>query len=316
MNEKPLVFENLTKLFQKTVALDDLNEKIPKGIVGFIGPNGAGKTTTIKILMGLLRPTSGTAYIFGRDILREGIEIRKVVGYLPERNALFLNKTACSFLGYLSRIYGLSKTELNLRIKEVLEIVGIEKQWWNKKLKKFSSGMRQRVSLARAILNPNIKLVILDEPTINLDPLGRNFFLNLIKKLNKEEKIDFFISSHVLSELEQVSKHVVIINRGKIITSKPITELRHFIKKNVFKIKTSDNTKVLAELNQQKEFDFQVVENKSFLKIQTEDSLKLKSVIPQIVVKNKLVLDVFEEVEMDLEEIFLQSINKKEDVTH
>ncbi|MHA1315205.1 MAG: ABC transporter ATP-binding protein [Candidatus Helarchaeota archaeon] len=312
MSKNIIEFENLTKYYKKTLALDGLNEKIPKGITGFIGPNGAGKTTTIKILMGLVRPTNGTIYVFGQDILKRGIEIRKKIGYLPERNALLLNQTAFSFLGYLSKIYGFSNMSLKERIIEVLEIVGIEKEWWHQKLRKYSSGMRQRVGLARAILNPNVKLVILDEPTVNLDPIGRNFFIKLIKQLNSKENINFFISSHILSELEQVSENIVIINKGKIIALKTLNELKkHIIATPTFKIKTSNNAKILTELKREGKINYEVIENETYLKIKTDNSEGLKKLVTQIVVRNDIVLDEFEEIKMDLEEIFLSSIRNK-----
>src|SRR5215218_9845516 len=220
---------------QKT--LDDINLVVEKGsIYGFLGPNGAGKTTTLRLLLGLLKNQSGTIQIFGADFSKNRMGILKRCGSLIEQPSLYGHLTATENLEVYRQVYGVSKG----RVAEVLTIVGLA-DTGKKVVKKFSLGMKQRLSVALALL-PNLELLILDEPSNGLDPAGIIELRELIKKLNKEQGMTIVISSHLLAEVEKMVSHVGIIFKGKMIFQGPLSELHSFQQKGsrVF-IKTSDN---------------------------------------------------------------------------
>lgn len=213
--------EGLTKSFGKEKAVVGLDMRIPKGeIYGFLGPNGAGKTTTIRMLLGLMKPTSGGIHIFQKDLKRERIDILKKVGSLVENPSYYPHLTAYENLEALRKILGVSKS----RIEEVLEVVRLS-DVANKKVKGFSLGMKQRLGIASALLNKP-ELLILDEPTNGLDPSGIIEIRNLIKKLPSEYGMTILISSHLLSEIDQMATTVGIITKGKMIFQDSIGAMR------------------------------------------------------------------------------------------
>lgn len=213
------------------MALDHLNLTVNQGeVFGFLGPNGAGKTTTILLLMGLSMPTSGTANVLGYDIIRESKEIRRSVGLLPEFAGYYEDLSAQKNLEYIGLLNDLSKTESEKRAKELLETVGL-KDWGGTPVEKFSRGMKQRLGIAQALVK-RPKLLILDEPTIGLDPLGTREIRELILKLNKEQGLTIFVSSHLLHEIQMTCTHVGIINHGRLIVSDELGNLTELLAEN------------------------------------------------------------------------------------
>ena len=220
-----------SKRFGGLVALQQLNLTIHKGaIFGLIGPNGAGKTTTIILLMGLSVPTSGTATVLGYDIVRESKELRKSVGLLPEFGGFYEDLTAEKNLEYIGSLNDLSKTESEERAKSLLAEVGLT-DWRNEKVEKYSRGMKQRLGIASTLLKKP-KLVIFDEPTIGLDPAGTKEVRDLILKLNKEQGLTVFLSSHLLHEIQLTCSNVGIINHGKLIVKDSIQNLTKTLTEN------------------------------------------------------------------------------------
>jgi len=204
--------QNLSKYFGKEQAVSNINLQIRKGeIYGFLGPNGAGKTTTIRMLLGLMKPSSGTIKIFQKDIAKDRIQILANVGSLVENPSYYPHLTAYENLEALRKILGVPKS----RIDEVLQIVRL-KEVANKKVKGFSLGMKQRLGIAAALLH-NPELLILDEPTNGLDPSGIIEIRNLIKRLPKEYGMTIIISSHLLSEIDQMATQVGIVSKGTLI---------------------------------------------------------------------------------------------------
>lgn len=227
--------ENLTKQFGKEKAVVDLNMKIPKGeIYGFLGPNGAGKTTTIRMLLGLMKPTSGCIRIFQQDLKKERIQVLKRVGALVENPSYYPHLTAYENLEAQRKILGAPKE----KIDEVLEIVRLQDAK-DKKVKGFSLGMKQRLGIAASLLN-DPDLLILDEPTNGLDPSGIIEVRNLIKRLPSEYGMTVLISSHLLTEIDQIATTVGIVSKGKLIFQDSIEAMRQFSKKKV-KIKVDEN---------------------------------------------------------------------------
>lgn len=227
---------NLSKRFGKEVAVEGLNMKIRKGeIYGFLGPNGAGKTTTIRMLLGLMNASSGTIQIFGKDLHKERINILKIVGSLVENPSYYPHLTAYENLEAIRKILGVPTS----RIHEVLEIVRLT-DVANKKVKGFSLGMKQRLGIAASLLN-SPELLILDEPTNGLDPSGIIEIRNLIKQLPAETGMTILISSHLLSEIDQMATTVGIVSKGKMIYQDSIEALRmHAQHKVLLKVSNSE----------------------------------------------------------------------------
>ena len=211
--------DNLTKEYQtgffrkKTVrALDGLSLEVTSGqIFGFLGGNGAGKTTTIKILLGLLFPTSGSAKILGRNIT--DVDMHRQIGYCPENPYFYDYLTARELMLYFGEIFGIDKALRSSRAKELLAKVGLESKAWARQLRKFSKGMLQRVGLAQSLIN-DPEIVFLDEPMSGLDPIGRREIRELIAEIRTQGKT-VFVSTHILSDIEALCDEVAILRRGK-----------------------------------------------------------------------------------------------------
>lgn len=215
--------QNLTKTFKGVNALQSLNLKVTRNsIFGFLGPNGAGKTTTIKLLLGLARPTNGTACIFGMDVISDSTEIRKRVGYLAQDPRYYENMTARETLRFTARFfYNGPKSAIEDRISTTLELVGLEDKA-DRSIKGFSGGERQRLGIAQAQINyPD--LLILDEPAAALDPMGRHDVLEVMERLRKHTTI--FYSTHILDDVQKVSDTVAILKKGQLVAQAPIETL-------------------------------------------------------------------------------------------
>ncbi|MEM4805373.1 MAG: ABC transporter ATP-binding protein [Thermofilaceae archaeon] len=227
MAEYVIETENLVKVYRdrggEVRALDGVSLRVPKGVLfGLFGPNGSGKTTLISILIGLQLPTSGTARVLGFDSVRESIEIRKRVGVLPENYGFYEHMTARENLEYLGKLDGIPRSELKQRINEVLELVGL-KNWANAKVKGFSRGMTQRLALAQVLLK-DPELLLLDEPTLGLDPQGAALFKRMMEEMVKQGKT-ILVSTHPLHELGYICTHAALIRAGKILAQESLEEL-------------------------------------------------------------------------------------------
>ncbi|MFP4143086.1 MAG: ATP-binding cassette domain-containing protein [Thermoplasmata archaeon] len=207
--------QDLTKIFSSddVTAVDNINFGVESGdVFGFLGPNGAGKTTTIKMLCGALDPTSGTAIVGGHDIEKEPLKMKEKIGVMPEEPGFYENMTGRQHLKFYAEFHNLEDPEKN--IQRSIEISGI-KEYVDRKVKGYSHGMRKRLALAQAIVHQP-QVLILDEPTGGLDPQGTHFFKNMVEKLNDDGKT-IFLSSHILSEVQEVCNRVGIIHEGKIL---------------------------------------------------------------------------------------------------
>ncbi|HET9908167.1 MAG TPA: ABC transporter ATP-binding protein, partial [Anaerolineales bacterium] len=215
--------QGLTKSYKGVNALQPLNLRVRQhSICGFLGPNGAGKSTTIKLLLGLARPTGGSAKVFGMDIVRDSTDIRKRVGYLAQDPRYYDHMTARETLRFTARFfYSGPEKRMEDRIDETLELVGLSDKA-DRSIKGFSGGERQRLGIAQAQINyPD--LLILDEPAASLDPMGRRDVLEVMERLRKHTTI--FYSTHILEDVQRVSDTVAILNHGRLIAQAPIAEL-------------------------------------------------------------------------------------------
>jgi len=215
--------QGLGKTYKRVEALKALNLRVPKNsIFGFLGPNGAGKTTAIKLLLGLIRPTAGSARIFGLDILQDSVAIRSRIGYLPQDPRFYEYMTAREVLDYTAHFFFKGPQEqIDQRVAETLDLVGLEDKA-DRPIKGFSGGEQQRLGIAQAQVNyPD--LLILDEPAASLDPMGRRDVLEVMDKLRKYTTI--FYCTHILDDVQRVSDTVAILNRGELVAYGSIAEL-------------------------------------------------------------------------------------------
>lgn len=215
--------QGLSKAYHEVQALKSLDLKVPKNsIFGFLGPNGAGKTTAIKLLLGLTRPTSGGGSIFGQDIVKDSVGIRKRIGYLAQDPRFYGHMTARETLRFKARFYYRGPAaEIEKRITVTLELVGLSDKA-DRPIKGFSGGERQRLGIAQAQINYPA-LLILDEPAAALDPMGRRDVLEVMERLQKYATI--FYSTHILDDVQRVSDSVAILNHGELVAQASIQDL-------------------------------------------------------------------------------------------
>jgi len=292
---------NLNFSFSNGVkTLQDVNLFVPEGSVyGFLGPNGAGKTTTLRLLLGLLKNQQGKLEIFGKEFSSHRIEILKRLGSLIEQPSLYLHLTAKENLDIYRLIYKVDKN----RINEVLKIVGLD-HTGKKKAKQFSLGMKQRLSIAIALLHQP-ELLILDEPTNGLDPNGIIETRELIKKLNKEHNTTVIVSSHILNEVERMASHVGIIHKGKMLFQGPLSELQQMkSRQTALEIETNDNA-IAAQLLQS--FSLKSLNGKLVLPFENKEQT---AAINKLLVKNGVDVYTLHSRQDDLEQLFLDITSK------
>ncbi|MGP3980677.1 ATP-binding cassette domain-containing protein [Streptomyces sp. KR80] len=209
--------ESLSKRFPKVTALDRLSVDITPGVTGLVGANGAGKSTLIKILLGLSPATEGRAAVLGLDVATEGGAIRERVGYMPEHDCLPPDVSATEFVVHMARMSGLPPAAARERTADTLRHVGLYEERY-RPIGGYSTGMKQRVKLAQALVH-DPQLVLLDEPTNGLDPVGRDEMLGLIRRIHTDFGISVLVTSHLLGELERTCDHVVVIDGGRLLRS-------------------------------------------------------------------------------------------------
>jgi ABC-2 type transport system ATP-binding protein len=205
------------------IALDQLTVAIQPGVTGLVGANGAGKSTLIKILLGLLEPTSGHAAVLGHDCDTSGLEIRTLTGYMPEHDCLPPDVSATEFVTHLGRMSGLPATAARERAADSLRHVGLYEERY-RLIGTYSTGMKQRVKLAQALVG-DPRLLLLDEPTNGLDPAGRTAMLELIARIGTEFGISIMVASHLLGEIEQICDHLVAIDAGRLLRADTISSV-------------------------------------------------------------------------------------------
>ena len=213
----------LTKRYSAVTALDSLSLEVEPGIVGLVGPNGAGKSTLIKILLGLVDATSGSAEVLGIDAAREGLRVRERVGYMPEHDCLPTDQSATNFVIHMARMSGIPPSHARERAAEVLRHVGLFEERY-RHIGGYSTGMKQRVKLAQALAH-DPQLLFLDEPTNGLDPQGRDEMLDLVRRTGNEFGISIVMSSHLLSEIERVCDGLIVIESGRLMRTGRISDL-------------------------------------------------------------------------------------------
>jgi len=327
--------ENLVKIYDKTsfkskvknillrrnrvervVALKNVSFKVRRGeIFGFLGPNGAGKTTTVKILTTILIPDEGYARVMGYDVVKESLEVRKNIGVLPEDSfrGFYRRLSPIDNLYFYASAYLLSNPME--RVKEVLKIVELEEDSWNKWFQRLSQGMKQKVALARALL-PDPPVLFLDEPTKGLDILFTKRFREMVRKHFGDRDRTIFLSTHDMKLVEETCDRVAIINKGKIVTIKSVDELKTLIPGNsnhIFTLKVNACSKNLFEdfvRNVKKMDDIDIVNKNRFVidfSVKTGDIDTANKVL-ELALKHRLKIVLFNRRGMDIEEIIAKII--------
>lgn len=226
-----LKFDRLTKQFSKKMAVDRMSVTLQTGVYGLLGANGSGKTTLMRMICGVLNPTSGDILLDGRSIDKLGENYRKLIGYLPQDFRYYPDFTAKEFMYYVAALKGINKKSAKLKTKELLELVGLS-DVANKKIRTFSGGMKQRLGIAQAVLN-DPKILVLDEPTVGLDPKERIRFRNLISNFSKDKIV--ILSTHIVSDIEYIADTILMIKGGQIIINSSSEGVTKEIEKKVWR---------------------------------------------------------------------------------
>lgn len=297
--------DELTKRYGRVEALRKVSFKVEKGVTGLIGPNGAGKSTLIKILLGLITANDGRAEVFGLDSWKERSKILERVGVLHEKPRFPSWVTAREYLEYVARLKSLEG--VSEEIETVSEICGLT-DFIDRRIRTFSAGMVQRLGLADALIG-RPELVILDEPTANLDPLGRFEVLTKIRRLSDEENINFLISTHILSELERVCEGVVILNQGLLLASGTFSELaaEYAISRYLVKVDKTEN--FLEGIGKKTVRNVEVKDEVIFVEV--EDYEGFIKEVNKLVKEDVIILEMLKPVSATLEDIFVEVIRSK-----
>ncbi|WNZ29197.1 MAG: ABC transporter ATP-binding protein [Candidatus Bathyarchaeota archaeon] len=301
-------FESVTKQFGSTQALRGLSFKIYPGINGLIGPNGAGKTTTIRLSLGLIKPDTGNADMFGLNCWKESLEIRRRIGILYEKSAFYDSLSGFDQLSLIAKLKGISNP--SIEIKRVLRLVELERDAQSRKTGGYSAGMRQRLGFAQALLGEP-ELVILDEPTSNLDPLGRTKLLNVIKDLSKNG-VSFLISSHILPELERVCDNFVLMNKGQKIREGTIEQMLGEKTSKTFVVNVQPADSLLKLLEREKYVETLSMNGVS-LYVTVNDVKYFKQRLPLLISQAHASLDEVKVLKEDLESVFKSVIEEDSD---
>lgn len=307
MSQPVINVSNLTKFYGDFKALDSVSFSVDKGwVYGYLGPNGAGKTTTIRTMLGLLKPNGGEVKIAGVNPSKDPVRALQKVGYAPELPTLQTFFSGEQLLDFMGKMFGLAAQARKERVKELINLVGL-KEWGDKKIGKYSKGMVQRLSVALALIN-DPAVLIMDEPTIGMDPEATAHFRNLFMKLSKEGKT-VFISSHLLDEVQRICTHVGMINKGKTVFDGPISAvLDAFTQKWVIEAEVKNITKKIISSLQQLDFVENVKTDENKLLIELKEKKDLRGEISSEIFKHKGVLLSLNLRKITLEDAYLQAL--------
>jgi ABC-type multidrug transport system ATPase subunit len=300
----------LTKKFGKLVAVDSLDVKVQKGVIhGFVGPNGAGKSTTIKLLVGAIRRTSGEGFIKGYPM--GSVDARRAIGYSPERPSFYKDWTAFDYLVHMAALSGIKTDEAETRSQDLLEWLELS-DFAKAKVGGFSAGMKQRLSIAQA-MSHKPELLVLDEPTANLDPDGRMSLLGKLKSLPREQGVTIFISSHILSELEFLIDSVTLINKGRTVAEDSVKVMKDEMALNRYVLNTSNNEAVMKILQGHASIQEMKLGNDGAIHISSPDMSQLQSAVMAAVTKTGSLLKYFGEEQVKLEDIYRSTMDQGKD---
>jgi ABC-2 type transport system ATP-binding protein len=306
-NDAVIEVSNLTKKFGDFTAVDHISFDVKKSeIFGLLGPNGAGKTTTIRMLSTLTRPTEGTATIGGYDIVKNDSKVRELIGLVSEKMIMYDRLTAKENLMFFGKLYNIPKEILEERIDELLELVQLS-QWKNSKVGTFSTGMRQRMNVVRALLNMP-KVLFLDEPTLGLDPQSTVEVREFVKKINRENETTIILTTHMMNEADILCDRIGIIDHGKISALDTSTNLKNSISganTTILVLEISNlNPDLISTIRALSCVETVSQENTSHIKIHAHGDDAFDSVIDAIRAKKGKIVTI-QNIQPTLEDVFL-----------
>ena len=308
--------ENITKKYGSFTAVNDISFEIEEGeIVGFLGPNGAGKSTTMNMVTGFIEPTSGKIIIDGYNISKKPKKAKRQIGYMPEGVPLYTDLTVKEFVTYMAELKGVPKKERKEKVEKALEDTGLI-DVKNKLTRNLSRGYKQRVSMAGALVS-NPKVIILDEPTVGLDPKQVTEIRALIKNLGKEHTV--ILSSHILSEVSQICNRVIIINKGKIIAIDTPENLENkVVRDNIVYVTVEDPENKMDSVKDKLENvqEIKLIEENEDktkkYKITADDGVDLRKNIFDTFAKEEITIFEMKKSDVTLEDAFMQLINSQD----
>jgi len=304
-----LEITHLTKIYGRQKALNNISLDVKAGeIVGFLGPNGAGKSSTMKIATCYLPPTSGQVKVQGFDVVEEPTKVRKIIGYLPEHNPLYLDLYVHEYLSFIGGLYGLKGKALRSRVGEIVELCGLALEQ-NKRIETLSKGYRQRVGLAQALIHdPDV--LILDEPTSGLDPNQLVEIRKLIKAISTNKTVMF--STHIMQEVQALCDRVIVINKGEIVADDSLTNLLQKQGKTVALIVEFESNVTVEQIDKIPGVEqSHVIEGFKF-RVVAKDAVDLRPEIFRFAADNNLSLIGLKQEESSLENIFRELTSPNE----
>lgn len=302
--DKIIEVSHLNKKFGDFQAINDLSFSLESGkIYGIIGPNGAGKSTTMSLLMGLIFPTSGTGSIKGFPL--GSVEAKKIMGYSPEFPSFYSDMSCLEYLVYMGTLSGLSYDTAVKKSLALMKEFDLEEYTFYK-VNKFSTGMKKKVGLIQAMIH-DPEILLLDEPTANLDPTSRSDIIETLKKLVAQKKMTVLISSHVLTELEMIIDHVVMINQGHVVVDQPIEKVQSEFNKEILLVQCSMPEQLETYLKAQ---GYEYTVKKDKFRIKVNDMTLCKQQIVQFVYEHHLILDLLQEEKVTLESLYKQLVEE------
>ncbi|MBN1884592.1 MAG: ATP-binding cassette domain-containing protein [Candidatus Krumholzibacteriota bacterium] len=306
--------ENLTRYYGANVGVRDLSFTVKRGeVLGFLGPNGAGKTTTMRMLTCFLPPTSGTARICGFDILEQSMEVRRRIGYLPEKTPLYHDMRTAEYLGFAAGLKGVPARRVTAAVGDAVEKCGLA-EVAHRTIGHLSKGYQQRVGIAQAIIG-DPELLILDEPTIGLDPKQIIDIRRLVKHIGQDRTV--ILSSHILPEVNQVCDRVIIVNRGELVAVDSPANLRNRLRRSsTVRVRLADPASTAAAAGEIKRMEGILAvatspDDTNGIRVETAPEIDLRGAIASRLVHAGLPLvEIFGE-ELSLEEIFLRLVTEE-----
>lgn len=298
--------KNLTKKFGDLIAVNNISIDLKPGkIYGFLGPNGAGKTTTMSMLCDLIIPTSGEAFVGGYKI--GSIDAKKMLGYSPEFPSFYTDMNCIDYLIYMGELGGLSYELALKKSMELIEFMNLKDSMY-KKVSNFSTGMKKKIGLAQAMIH-DPKILMLDEPTANLDPTSRFEIINSLKRLVKEKNITLIISSHVLTELELIITDVIMINAGSLMFFGPLDDAKKLLHNDLLIIETSNNQMIIDKINRINISD--IKEDNGKLTISTNNLHEVKKELIKIAYENNIDIITLKDASVSLDEVYSKILTGK-----
>jgi ABC-2 type transport system ATP-binding protein len=307
----------LTHFYGPQPAIEDVNFSVKRGeILGFLGPNGAGKTTTMRILTGFMPPTEGKVTLGGYDVVDQSLDVRKLVGYLPETVPLYTEMPVTNYLKYMGTLRRMNSKDINRRITEVIELCRLN-DYSKTIIGKLSKGYRQRVGIAQAILHEP-EVLVMDEPTIGIDPIQVVETRRLIQDLGKQQTV--VLSSHILPEVSMVCERVLIIHQGRIVaedTPDNLAQRLQGVEQLEIEIggPPKEVTSVLGKIEGVVDVSHHHVIDKEIYSVKANEGLDLRDEISRAVVSNGWSLLSMQLTSMSLEDIFLRLTTEEEQIS-